>query len=125
MHSLRREFSVNGHDYLLSIDLDGSVQFALIRSGPPSTDIYDLFRHEPQASFADENVHANAFAVFRLVTDAIVEFVHRSRPPMLTFTAADARRTRLYDWMAKRVQARVPDYYCYRFGSEFYFYREA
>lgn len=116
----KTRFSVDGRDYVFAFSDLGRVEFALLTRWTRSAD--GLFPIGPER-FDDRDTGANALRVFGRVAQLTVEAAKRRRPGMVFFHPSNDRRIAIYDWLCRRLRARLPEYHYYLLGGTFYFFR--
>ena len=104
-------FWVEGLNYQLEVDRDGTVRFGLCWGSThkgTTYDKYDLFPEVPK--YGDVDLARDAMNVFRQVARLLEQYIHENRPHVLTFKATTLRKARVYGWMTRRLLRRINGY---------------
>jgi hypothetical protein len=125
---LEEEFEVSGLRYRLLISNTGNVAFGLIggasRKGPArKRDLYNLFPDEPRID--DCALCANGFTVLLKVKKLVLDWVYRTKPWRVSFSAATGLKFAAYRRIALRDARNLKDYHLEIDGNTFTFYRLA
>lgn len=122
---LKDEFFIEGLRYRLVISDAGNVAFGLIggasRKGNSKKRGLDLFPDEPRIDDCD--LVASGFTVLIAVKKRILNWVHKSKPWCVSFSAATGRKFYVYRRVALQVAKNLQDYNLVIDGNTFMFYR--
>ena len=110
---LHKEFTVDGLDYVLTICEAGDVALALTggnsrKGSVRKRDLLDLWPEEN--IFRDVDLAPNVFAVFRKVTETVLEYIYRVKPWRISFYATTERKIAVYRRIASRVAKNLHGY---------------
>lgn len=104
---MKKKFEVDRVLYELTIDSSGCVEFHPFRK--PVRSKYDLYPDEDLHQ--DFAVGSNAFKVFQKVSDIVIDYAYSKKPPRIYFTAATERKAKIFEWLVKRMEIRMSQYY--------------
>lgn len=125
MRSYRKQFTVDRLSYVVDIDIDGDVSFALIGGGTRRGMLraHPLWPDERKTIADVDLLVGNPLRVFHTVAAIVLAWAMRERPHVIQFCPTTRRRLPIYRWLARRAAPRLPGYWHYELGGRFYFFR--
>lgn len=109
-------FEHQGLTYTVMISRSGGFGFALTGGNSPKgsshfskKNRYNLFPDDPVID--DVNLVSHALPVYRKAGDILIEWLFTKMPWRVHFEASTQRKVKVYRWMVKRLQQRLPAEY--------------
>ena len=122
---LKEEFEIEGLRYRLMISDIGNAAFGLCggssRKGNSRKRDLDLFADEPRVDDCD--LVANGFTVLLKVKKMLLDWIYRTKPWQVCFSATTERKFYIYRRFALRTAKMLRDYNLVIDGCTFSFYR--
>lgn len=127
-----KRFTVNGLDYVATLDSSGDFSFSLVGGNSSKGSarnrkaaLNNLF-YDELPEWGDVDLNANGLTVLRKAGEILVDWVYANSLWRVGFTAGTDRKVPVYRWLAKKLAKKLPGYTLNEWpDGVFNFYRNA
>lgn len=113
---MEKGFTVNGLNYVASLDRAGDFSFSLVGGNSSKgsarnrkTALWDLY-YDDTPEWGDVDLNKNGLTVLKTAGQILVDWVYEFRPWRIGFAAGTDRKVAVYQWLAKKLAKKLPGY---------------